>query len=364
MKSVAFFISSHGFGHAARACAVIESLHQLIPSLKIHIFTQVPAWFFTESLQGDFSYHDTWTDIGLVQKTPLEEDPAATLEELARCLPFASDRVDSLTRKMKGLECRIVICDIAPLGIAVARSAGLPSVLIENFTWDWIYAAFAEEWQDFGEHITYLRELFALVDYHIQTRPVCKPSPAAVLTVDPVSRKPRSTRAAIRRQLGIPADTPLVLLSMGGIRHSYRDLGYLRDIQGCHFIVPGGLENERLEGNLILLPHHCRWYHPDLVQASDIVIGKAGYSTVAEAFNSGTSFGFIQRPRFRESEVMSAFVLEKMNGVEIPAGAFENGNWTSAIPALLSSAARPAPRHDNGSLTIAGRLLRLLSALL
>ena len=74
METIACFVSPHGFGHAARACAVIEALSRSRPAFRFHIFTTVPRWFFAESLSGCFEYHLCCTDIGLVQVSPLEED--------------------------------------------------------------------------------------------------------------------------------------------------------------------------------------------------------------------------------------------------------------------------------------------------
>ena len=36
----------------------------------------------------------------------------------------------------------LVIADAPPLGIAAGKAAGRPTVLLGNFTWDWIYAAY------------------------------------------------------------------------------------------------------------------------------------------------------------------------------------------------------------------------------
>ena len=136
---VAWFISPHGFGHAARAAAVMEALRKKRPRIEFEIFTRVPEWFFEDSLTGPFNYHPLVTDVGLVQETALREDAARTLERLDQFLPFEPILVERLAREVRQLECRCVICDIAPLGIAVAHQAGIPSVLVENFTWDWIY---------------------------------------------------------------------------------------------------------------------------------------------------------------------------------------------------------------------------------
>ncbi|HYQ61402.1 MAG TPA: hypothetical protein VEP29_10130, partial [Desulfatiglandales bacterium] len=53
---IACFISPHGYGHAARATAVMEALHHLDPEKEFEIFTEVPEWFFHHSLSGAFTY--------------------------------------------------------------------------------------------------------------------------------------------------------------------------------------------------------------------------------------------------------------------------------------------------------------------
>jgi hypothetical protein len=67
---IAFFISPHGFGHAARAASVMEALAQIDSSHQFDIFTTVPEWFFANCNSFAFQYHQLLTDIGLVQKTP------------------------------------------------------------------------------------------------------------------------------------------------------------------------------------------------------------------------------------------------------------------------------------------------------
>jgi len=42
MPTLAYFITPHGFGHAARACAVMAAAQQRIPNLLSEIFTRSP----------------------------------------------------------------------------------------------------------------------------------------------------------------------------------------------------------------------------------------------------------------------------------------------------------------------------------
>ncbi|NMD31132.1 MAG: hypothetical protein GYA80_05395, partial [Chloroflexi bacterium] len=88
MSAIAAFISSHGFGHAARASAILTALHEKRPDIRVEIFTGAPRWFFQASLAFPFGYHPTVSDIGLVQNAPLTEDLPATVERLGQFIPF------------------------------------------------------------------------------------------------------------------------------------------------------------------------------------------------------------------------------------------------------------------------------------
>jgi len=332
---VACFVSPHGFGHAARTCAVISELQEQLPDLAVDIFTLTPSWFFRDSLAGNYFWHELRSDVGLVQDTPLAEDLGATIQALNSFLPFADSDLTAVARQLERTECRLVICDISPMGIAVAQLLEVPSVLIENFTWDWIYRGYATHQGQFAPFIAYLEEIYGQATYHIQAEPYCEEQ-RADLTVSPVSRRPGMDREAIRRRLQIPADKRLVLVTMGGIPVTFRHLDELKRFRDCCFLVPGNSPQLVSEDNLLLLPYHSGFYHPDLVQAADAVIGKVGYSTLAEVYHAGVPFGYFTRGDFRESGVLSDFVRGCMPGSLLPEASFLDGSWTKKLPELLS----------------------------
>jgi UDP-N-acetylglucosamine:LPS N-acetylglucosamine transferase len=355
---VAYFISPHGFGHAARATSVMEAIYEIESSIRFEIFTRVPSWFFQESLSVPFSYHSLLTDIGMVQKTPLREDLSKTIQHLDDFLPFEHSLIDHLARQLKGLKCELVICDIAPMGILAAQDAGISSVLVENFTWDWIYQGYASFSEQINNHIEYLARIFDLVSYHIQTEPVCLHLKADLLTL-PVSRKVKTPDSKIRRQLRIPVDKKVILITMGGIPEKYTFVKALTSQPGVYFIIPGGSESMELSENLILLPYHSDFYHPDLVNASDVVIGKLGYSTLAEVYHAGVPFGYICRLNFRESKRLASYIEREMPGISIQEADFHAGNWVSQLPKLLALQ-RTQRRGPNGSEQIATYICELL----
>jgi hypothetical protein len=333
-------------------------MQKLDPLLHFHLFTTVPEWFFQNSLRVNWTYHATRCDVGLVQKTALQEDVDATLCQLRAFLPFVPSEVDSLAEMLQKLGSQLVICDIAPLGLAVARQAGLPSVLIENFTWDWIYAGYPARKAEFAPYIEWLAHAFQTAGHHIRTQPFCEASPADLVTL-PVSRKPRTDRQQLRNLFGLTPEQKVVLVSMGGIPDQL-DVKALRKIcPEVTFIVPGGSDEEQRKDNLILLPHHHAYYHPDLVAASDAVIGKVGYSTIGEIYWAGMPFAYISRKDFRESASLVAYIRENIPGFELTQSEYESGEWQERVGALMDYC--PVERRgENGADQIANYLASLM----
>jgi hypothetical protein len=355
---IAYFISSHGFGHAARASGVMAAIHEIDPLVRFEIFTESPYWFFKNSISGPFSYHFHLTDIGMVQKTPLHEDFTGTLQLLKGFLPFDDYEISDLAGMVRRLGCRLVICDIAPMGITVAQEAGVPSVLVENFTWDWVYAGYSSYGYDIDSHIKYLKNIFQAVDYHIQVEPVCSHLDAH-FTASPVSRKTRMSPKDIRAALGVPISGKIVMVTMGGVPERFGFLDKLAVESGVYFVIPGAGDSLKASDNVILLPQDSEFFHPDLINASDAVIGKVGYSTLAEVYHAGVPFGYITRPKFLESEILARFIMNEMKGFSIDEREFQEGKWVTAVPELLALP-RIHRNGPNGAEQVAGFVLSIL----
>ncbi len=201
MRRIAYFISPHGFGHAARAASVMEAIHEIDPSIRFEIFTASPSWFFQDNLSGLFNYHYLLTDLGLVQKTQTD----------------------------------------------------------------------------------------------------------------------------------------------------------------IYFVIPFTYQTAQYRDNLILLPHHSDFFHPDLVNAADSVIGKAGYSTIAEVFHAGVPFGYIPCPNNREASTLVAFIESEMPGLPISESTFQSGDWMELLKRLLNM---PRLERDvpNGADQIAEFILNNLAS--
>lgn len=345
--NLAFFISSHGFGHAARACAVMLAISKARPSVHFSIYTRVPKWFFDGSFNGGvaFSYSPLDTDVGFIQATSMREDYDATIKALTALYPFREEFVSGVSENLRHGGVRGVLCDISVLGLVAARQAGIPSIIIENFTWDWIYARYADEDPRFQRFVDYLRPLYYTATLRVQAEPICVPVEGA-LKVSVLARPIRNRPDAIRQELGIPTGASLVMCTMGGVPGTFQFLPALRAHKDIFFILAGTEPSQDLPSNVRAVPHSSNLYHPDLVAASDAIIGKVGYSTVAEAYYGRTQFLYVPRRRFAESEVMEQFVTRELCGVEIEQGSFDDGSWVARVPSILR---KPAELPENTS---------------
>jgi len=362
MASIAFCVTAHGFGHASRACAVAQALARIAPDTRVELFTDIPQWYFSQSLK-EFGHHRIDCDTGLIQKDALTTDLAATLKKLNEDIPFARKRLDSLVSKIQSLHCAMVVCDIAPLGIAAARDAGLPCVLIENFTWDWIYAELTVRDPKFERFSSFLKPLFASVDLHIQSAPVCRTSTSAK-QVNPVSRTPRHSAPDTRKTLAVDPDRPLVFITMGGVPQGHPYVERLRtNFREIDFVIAGAsLTEQRAARNVLMLPPDSIHYHPDLVYAADVVIGKAGYSTIAEVFHAGAPFGYFVRDDSPEMPPLVEFLHDNVKGLALRATGYPSGDWLPHLQDLLSQRKDARQDVENGAIQCARLIAERLAS--
>jgi len=335
----------------------MQAVRQERPKSELRVYTETPEWFFHDSV-GDVDYRRLRTDIGLVQRSPLLEDIPATIAELARFMPFDPAVVDGLGAEIA--DCDLVVCDVSPLGLQVAAAAGVPSVLVENFTWDWIYRAYAEAYPALTPFVDYVESINRKAELRIQTEPLCHAVSGSV-TVGPIARRLRESRVALRDRLGIDPETRLVLVSMGGVPAEYPFLERLRDRSDCVLLIPGAASERRRDGAILLLPARSDFYHPDLVNACDALVCKAGYSTLAEAHQAGPPLAWFPRERFPESPVLDAFIEREMSGIRLLPSDWDSGTWIDRLPELLVLDRRP-PGATNGAEQVASMLLRWTAA--
>ncbi len=353
-------MTSHGFGHGTRACAVIHALNQRNRS-RFMIFSSLPDWFWSENL-GEIEHQciHAETDIGLIQKSPFHHDLDLTAKAWMNFISFSNENFDRCLHRVNQFEPECILCDISPLGLWVGQRLGIPSILIENFTWDWMLEIYAEKNPLFQTISQQLFDLYQRFDLRLQATPFCQKSEYGI-TVNPIYRHQVETESEVRKQLQVPASTPLIMITTGGICHQYEFLDALYGHSDQNFLLTGDYKSIRCEENVIFLPMRNPFHFQDLVCASDAVIGKVGYGTLVESWASGTPLLGVYRKDFRESFKLREFSKKNMRSEEMTLKEFESGYWLNKTQDLANQKIFSSkPKIENGSLQVAREVNSLL----
>lgn len=356
-KNLAFVISPHGFGHAARDCAVMAALAKIDPEIKFHIYTTVPKWFFEDSLKLPFFYHPFQVDVGLIQKTPLEIDIPRSIHTLTEFYGDVTKQMEILKSAFLQHQITAVVADVAPIGLRCANSLGLPAMLLSNFTWDWIYQNMGNTSPAFLQIADVLKSAYQVPFKHIQTSPPCPATIPVHYKVGPISRRPDQSVAEVRAALGLEKHQPLVTIALGGIPVSY-NLNQLVNYPNYQFVVLSDGAEIANASNIIQLPHRSGFQTASLFAASNLVVGKPGYSTIAELVCVNTPFAYVSRKDFPESAYLEMFIRQNIPSIEIPMKSFQNGTWMEEVLPLCKETGKII--HQNADMQTAEIIYSLL----
>ena len=357
MASVFFYISGHGFGHSTRQIEIINTLGALRPDLAIVVRTSAARWVFERAVRVPVNLIAGECDTGIVQFDSLRFDERTTIQradDFHRSLPERASREAALLREH---EAALVIADAPPLGCAAAASAGIPSVAVTNFTWDWIYEAYAGSLADAPDLLPRIRDAYAQADAAWRL-PMYGGFAAfrTVVDVPFVARHARHPREQVRRTLGLPLAQPLVLSSFGGYGVNGLNLSRLDCLDrygvvvadGEDFVMTRGLH--RVDEELL---YGSGLRYEDLVAACDVVATKPGYGIIAEAIANDTAVLYTSRGRFAEYDVMVEEMPRYLRCRFIGHDDLFAGRWQDALDSLLSQTAPPVRPDTTGADTVA-----------
>lgn len=324
---IAVFISDHGFGHGTRTCAVLSEILKLV-DCEITIFSRLPEWFFKQNLGQTtrFNHYECKVDVGLTQKGPFIHDLGETVKSLNNFLEFNGSEYVKIEKILNEVSYDAIISDISPLGIHFANKINIPSILVENFTWDWIYEGYRNDNPSITSIIATMTKIYKEVDLRIQATPFCEPIKTGI-SVPPISRSLREKPDAVRKRLGIPLSSTLVLMTTGGISNETCDTKKLDAYKNFIFIRSSNGHRLNHKNNIISLPLGFDVHYPDLVNASDLVVGKVGYGTLAECWFTKTPLLGCFREGFRESCMLKKYAKKNLYFHDLTVDDFEDMNW-------------------------------------
>lgn len=311
IRTIAYYISDYGYGHATRSVAIILRLLQRREDVRIIVCHSFALSFLQHALQdfaGRIQFHEVQTDVGYVlQHHSLQIDEIAIQEQVREYLNNLPQLVQQEVTYLEKLSTDMIISDITPMAFEVADQLHIASIGISNFTWHTAYTSMLDP-----QILKQLEVLYHKMDYFLALAGSveCNWGRNENVAFGFYSRNIKQEEVErIRRSLN-PGGTKNIIFVPIGMKINLGDLSHLSlwNQPNCIFVVSSNMECShpnvvRIEPGYTEVQHY--------VAASDLVISKAGWGTVSEAIGSGIPLLLIQREGMNEDENTIRYLLDK-----------------------------------------------------
>jgi hypothetical protein len=359
---LAVYVSGHGYGHATRTAHVLRAVRVFEPSLPVHVVSQAPERIFREAVSEPFQYRHVQCDVGLAQKNALEIDAEATVHAWRAFHADSQAWTEREADWLRRTRARLVLADIPPLAFEAAAAAGVPSVGLGNFSWDWIYSHLARRVPALREPSDAAREAHSKASLLLEL-PFAGDLSAfpARERIPMIARPQRRPRAETRRALGLADGEVAVLLSFGGIGFPGLDLRALAGLREFTFLVE--TDRRDIPSNVMAMDDRVRARRGvtflDLVGGADAIVTKPGYGIVTDAIAARTPLVYTDRGDFPEYEVMVAEMKRYLPTAYVSNADLRAGRLEAPLREVLAAAMPPVPDlsgADAAARRILGRL--------
>ena len=345
---IAFYISGHGFGHAARAVELILALKARLADARILVRSSVASRALAPlaGLDGVDVEH-VETDTGITQIDSLTIDEDDTVRRAADFYARFDAHVEREAAALTGAGADLVVGDVPPLAFAAAARANVKSVAVGNFTWDWIYSIYPGFDRVASDVIPTIRRAYATTACALRLPLHGGFEPMAAVTRDIPFIARQSTRnpSETRRALGLTGERPVVLASFGAYG---ADLPLDRLLRSDRFT----LIDPRREPP-------AGFVYQDLVAAADVVVSKPGYGIVSECVANQAALLYTSRGRFVEYDLFVAEMPRVLRCRYLSQEDLLAGRWADGVDALLAQPEAPATARIDGAAVAADAIIAL-----
>ena len=317
------------------------------------------------------TYSTLECDTGVVQVDALTLDEADTIR---RASTFHSDlvtRAASETRILRELGAGLIVGDIPPLAFAVGASAGIATVGLSNFTWDWVYADYPRV-RLAPSLLPAIRGAYGKGSMALRL-PMCGgfETFSNVKDIPFIARHASKTREEVCKILKLPTEKPIVLVSFGGYGLSGMDTDLLAKFKKYTVVntshLPLGRARKDValaerKGSYVSLNEEAMYNagvrYEDLVGAAVAVVTKPGYGIIAECIANDTAVLYTSRGHFPEYDVIVEEMPKHLRNAFISHDDLFAGKWEGPLDKLLAQS-RPKnyKKPDTNGADVAADLL-------
>lgn len=310
--NVAFYISNHGYGHAARNIPLIEKLWKDDVSNRVFIRTDSErAAMIKRNLahcDERLVYNEDYQECGLLyQQGHLEVDTERMRLGVEKETAAWDGLIEEEKKRLVNDKIDVIVSDVTPWILRAAKELNIPGILISNFTWYDHYRLYLGE-----EYAAPYRECYALADKTLLYELHVEQMSRYCGRCEEVSLTARTGNPHKAEEIRRKYKAPLVFVSVGmsvSLTEEI-DVGSLP----YTFIATRGV---KLKGkNVVYLPDNVM-NTMDYISASEYVITKCGWSTVSEILLNGKKCALLAFSDSLEEKALLEKVMARNNGIKI-----------------------------------------------
>jgi hypothetical protein len=345
-------ISGHGFGHVAQTAPILNTLHQLLPKLRITVRSTVPLAHQHARIHVPFTHLQSEGDIGMAMVSALEVDVEKSRAAYQKFHSNWDERVADEAQLLRELKADFVFSNVGYLALAGAQLAGIPNAALCSLNWSDIYRHYCGD----NAIAAQIHTCYANANAFFRATPgIAMSNLPNLIPVDPIADIGTNRRDEINRKLNLSHDEKLVLVSMGGITSRLPIERWSR-IAGVKWLVqqnwnvqhPDAIPLESLQLNF-----------NDVLASCDALLCKPGYGSFVETACSHIPVLYLNRPDWPEALALVEWLQLHSVCREISREELERGEASETLREIWD-AEHPKSIIPEGAMQVADWLAKKL----
>ncbi len=335
-RLIAYYISSHGYGHGVRSCSIIRAMNEMYPDITVHVVSELPVPFLSNQIGSHKNRIRARSfDVGMVQLDSIRVDVDATLQKAEKLYSRRSQLAETEADLLREAGVDLIVADIPGLPLEAATLAGVPGIAVGNFGWDWIYSDFVPRNPRWQPIVDMFREQYAKADLLLRL-PFCEEMSAFRRIEDiPLVASPGHPR---RQEIAALTDCDpakkWILLSFTTLEWSREALARVERIREYEFLTVLPLKWETQ--NVHALSREQITFS-DVIASADAVISKPGFGILSDCAVNRKPLIYADRSDFLEYPVLEAAIRKYLKHVHIPATRLYEGDLLESLEVIWSS---------------------------
>jgi L-arabinokinase len=233
------------------------------------------------------------------------------------------------------------VVDIPGLPVEAAALAGIPSVAVGNFGWDWIYSEFVPRDARWKPIVEMFRMQYSKTSLLLRL-PFCETMNAFpnVQDIPLVAAPGRPRRSEIVALTGCDPGKKWILLSFTTLDWSEETLERVERIEEYEFLTVLPLQWRRR--NIHALSRGQITFS-DVIASADAVISKPGFGILSDCVVNRKPLIYADRSDFLEYPILEASIQSYLRHIHIPVAKLYSGDLLGSLSAIWT---RPEPAME------------------